>query len=61
MGKGVPGGYAGMGTPGTDKGKHFCTQHRTRTHTCRTHTHHGGFGLKIDHGQVDAEIIIMST
>ena len=44
MGKGVPGGYVGMGTPGTDKGKDFCTHYHTRhTHTRHTHTHHGGF------------------
>jgi hypothetical protein len=43
MGKGIPRGYAGMGTPGTDKGKDFCTHHHTRTHTRCTHTHHGGY------------------
>jgi hypothetical protein len=45
MGTGIPGGYTGMGTPGTDKDTSICTHDRTRTLTRHTHTHHAGFGF----------------
>ena len=38
-GYGLPGGYAGRGTVGTDKDTYFCTHHLTHTPTCHTHTH----------------------
>ena len=43
MGKGIPGGYAGRGTPGMDKDTDFCTHCHTRTPTCQTHTRRCGF------------------
>ena len=43
MGMGIPGGYAGKGTPGKDTDTCFCTQHHTRTLTRQTHTRRCGF------------------
>ena len=43
MGTGIPGGYAGKGTPGKDTDTCFCTQHHTRTLTRQTHTRRCGF------------------
>ena len=42
MGKGIPGGYAGRGTPGTDKDTDFCTHCHTHTPTRQTHTRRCG-------------------
>ena len=47
MGMGIPGGYAGRGTTGTDRDSYFSIQPHTRTHTRHTHTHNGGYALQI--------------
>ena len=43
MGKGIPSGYTGRGTTGTDKDKVLHTLRHTHTLTRDTHTHQHGF------------------
>ena len=46
MNMGIPGGYTGKGTAGTNKDTCFSIRHCTRTRTRHTRTHNIGFTLQ---------------
>ena len=47
MGRDIPGGYPGKGTPGMDMGMGFCTHHHHHTRTRHTCTHQAGLPSNI--------------
>ena len=45
-GMGIPGGYTGKGTAGTDTDSHFVIRPCTRTRTRHTRTHNDGYNTQ---------------